>query len=125
MNEKQKATLSQLAITYFELADTRKELNGKINDIKSEMEAIVSDSGVTEITIDKLKFTLNSKQSRRFKKSEFAKDVGVDKCDVSEKLIAELVEKKATSSVKVGSFLDIKSSRSFKIKKQKEKRSKK
>lgn len=125
MTEKQKSTLASLAGTYFELTDTRKELNGKINATKAEMEEIVSELGVTEVVVDKLKFVFNSKQSRRFKKSEFAKDVGVDKSDVSEQLIAELVEKKATSSTRVGSFLDIKASRSLKIKKQKEKKSKK
>ena len=119
MDEKQKTTLLQLATTYFELTNTRKELNGKINDIKSEMEAIVSDLGVTEVTIDKLKFILNSKQLRKFKKGEFAKDVSMDKCDINEQLIAELVEKKVTTSVRVGTFIGIEASRSFKIKKEK------
>lgn len=125
MTEKQKATLASLASTYFELGEMRKELNKRICDVKSEMEQIVLELGVTEVVVDKLKFVFNSRQSRRFKKSEFAKDVGVDKGDVSEQLIAELVEKNATTSTRVGSFLDVKASRSLKIKKQKEKKSKK
>jgi len=125
MTEKQNATLTQLATTYFELADTRKELGNKITAIKAEIEETISELGVAEILIGKLKLTINSKQSRRFKKSEFAKDVGVDKTDVSEQLIAELVEKGSTSSVRVGSFLDIKPSRSLKIKMIKDKKSKK
>jgi len=119
MTENQKATLTQLANTVFELTDTRKEINGKINAAKADIESIVTSLGVTEVDIDDLKFIFNSRSSSRFKKSEFAKDVNVDKKEVNEQLVAQLVEKGITSSELVGTFLDVKASRSLKIKKVK------
>jgi regulator of replication initiation timing len=125
MTDKQKGELTSLAGQVFELDNQIKELNKRRLGLKSEIEQIITDLGVAELVVEKLKFSLNSKSLKRFKKSEFAKEVDVDKKDVSEQLIAQLVENGKTSSTVVGGFIDVKASRTLRVKEVKEKKSKK
>lgn len=125
MDEKTKSKLTELATSYFDLNASIKELRGKSTAIKSEIEEVVIGLGISDLDVEGIKFALSSKSLKRFKKSEFASKVGVDKSDVNEKLIAELVENKKTNSKVIGDYIDTKASRNLKIKKIKAKNSKK
>jgi hypothetical protein len=119
MDKKILEALEILGNQYFDLVDDAKIAKDNVESKKAEIETFLLNNKIENISVGEYNFAIKSKVKKKFQKASFSKDAGVNKKEVDEKFIAEMVENGKTSSTKIASFFEVSKDSKVKISKNK------